>query len=345
MKTIFLSIICLLFSAFSYSQEPGNPGGDHTPTVNIDGLLYKLSETTHTAMVANENSWEGELVIPEQVNYEGNSYVVNRIEWCAFDNCKTLTKVRIPKTVSDIRHYAQWEDCKNPFFGCTALESIEVDEGNPNMCSVDGVLFNKDMTRLFCYPAGARNEAYIVPDGVTWLGVDAFSHNPYLLSVKMPNSVTYMSVGVYSECVNLKTVRLSESLEYIPAYSFDKCESMKILDIPESVQGFEEGVFRWTHFEEIVIRGTFPNGLRYDTFYFMDDATILYVQPSEIEKFKEVFHGTVLPLEEYTDVKPIELHQPSSSVFDLQGRRLDSQPTNKGLYIQNGKKYVSLHSK
>ena len=342
MKTIFLSIICLLFSVFSYSQEPGNPGGDHTPTVNIDGLLYKLSETTHTAMVANENSWEGELVIPEQVNYEGNSYVVNRIEWCAFDNCKTLTKVRIPKTVSDIRHYAQWEDCKNPFFGCTALESIEVDEGNPNMCSVDGVLFNKDMTRLFCYPAGARNETYIVPDGVTWLGMDAFARNPYLLSVKMPNSVTYMSGGVYSECVNLKTVRLSESLEYFPAYSFDRCESMKILDIPESVQGFGEGVFRWTHFEKIVIRGTFPYGLHYETFYLMDDATILYVQPSEIEKFKNLttFHGTVLPLEEYTDVKPIELHQPSYSVFDLQGRRLDSQPTNKGIYIQNGKKVV-----
>ena len=140
----------------------------------------------------------------------------------------------------------------------------------------------------------------------------------------------------------MKTVRLSENITYIEAYSFDKCESMKILDIPESVQGFGESVFRWTHFEKIVIRGTFPNGLRDDTFYFMDDATILYVQPSEIEKFKKVktFHGTVLPLEEYTDVKQIELHQLSGSVYDLQGRRLDGLPTNKGIYIQNGKKVV-----
>jgi hypothetical protein len=45
-------------------------------------------------------------------------------------------------------------------------------------------------------------------------------------------------------------------------------------------------------------------------------------------------------LEEYTDVKQIELHQLSGSVYDLQGRRLDGLPTNKGIYIQNGKKIV-----
>ena len=31
---------------------------------------------------------------------------------------------------------------------------------------------------------------------------------------------------------------------------------------------------------------------------------------------------------------------PVNSFFDLQGRRLDGQPRNKGIYIQNGKKVV-----
>jgi hypothetical protein len=62
---------------------------------------------------------------------------------------------------------------------------------------------------------------------------------------------------------------------------------------------FEERVFSWSPIKTIVIRGTFPEGLRSDTFYFMDDEVIIYVQPSEIEKFKKVFKGTVLSLSDW----------------------------------------------
>ena len=38
------------------------------------------------------------------------------------------------------------------FYSCWALQNIEVDENNPNYCDVDGVLYNKDMTEILCYP-------------------------------------------------------------------------------------------------------------------------------------------------------------------------------------------------
>ena len=303
MKRTLLPIVILFLSAMVYAQESGEPGGDHTPTVTIDGLQYKLSEATNTAMVANANTWNGELVIPEEVNYEGKSYTVDRIEWLAFNSCKTLTKVRIPKTIVDIQHYSGYEDCKNPFTGCTSLESIEVDEANPNMCSVDGVLFNKDTTWLFCYPAGLRSETYTIPDGVTRLGGNAFAYNPYLLSVQMPNSVTRMAFGIFSNCKSLKSVQLSENIKFIEAYTFESCDNLRFLDIPESVTGFAEGVFRWSPLETILIRGTFPDGLRYDTFYNLDEErTVIYCYPSEIDKFKTVFKGTVLPLGDWTGI-------------------------------------------
>ena len=182
------------------------------------------------------------------------------------------------------------------------------------MSSVDGVLFNKDKTQLYCYPAGARRENYTVPDGVTWTGGDAFAYNSYLQSVTLPNSVAEINFDIFSNCTNLKSVKLSESITYIPASSFEKCESLKFLEIPESVSGFAESVFRWSPIDTIVIRGTFPNGLRYDTFYFMDESTVIYVQASEVEKFKQVFHGTVLPLEEYHP-KPIY------NTFVVEGKR------------------------
>ena len=207
MSKISLLFVCLLLSTVLLAQDdvPGPPGGDNTPTVTIGGLMYKLNKQKLSAMVANGNKWEGELVIPEQVTHEGETYTVDKIE------------------VTDIVHYALWDECKNPFYGCTSLESIEVDEANPSMCSVDGVLFNKDRTRLYCYPAGARNESYSVPQSVTWLGMDAFARNAYLLSVEVPNSVTFISAGTFSGCRNLNAVKLSKNIRHIAAYTFENC--------------------------------------------------------------------------------------------------------------------------
>lgn len=294
MKIRGLSFCILFLSTMVYAQETGS-----VLKVAIDGLIYKLNSKTHTAMVANANSWEGELDIPEQVAYNDETYTVDRIEWLAFDFCKTLTKVRIPKTVVKIQHYDGYEACKNPFRNCTSLENIEVDEANPSMCSVNGVLFSKDKTQLYCYPAGAKRGTYSVPDGVKWLCGNAFAFNSYLTSIYMPNSVTNMAFGTFSNCKSLNSIRLSENIKQISAYTFEKCESLHFLDFPESVMSFAESVFRWSPIKTIVIRGTFPEGLRSDTFYFMDDEVIIYVQPSEVEKFKKVFTGTVLPLSDW----------------------------------------------
>ena len=44
-----------------------------------DGLKYVLY-SDHTAMITNDNQWEGELDIPEQVTYKGEVYTVNSLE-------------------------------------------------------------------------------------------------------------------------------------------------------------------------------------------------------------------------------------------------------------------------
>lgn len=341
---VLLLLLCIFYGNILYAQndEPDSP-----EKVNIDGLQYYLFECSHTAMVANANSWEGELVIPEQVTYEEQKYTVNKIEWLAFSFCTTLTKVRIPKTVTDIQHYAGYDACKNPFNACTSLEAIEVDEENPSMCSVDGVLFNKDKSRLYCYPAGARATTYNVPDGVKWIGGSAFAHNDYLCTVAIPNSVTFLGFETFGSCRNLKSIRLSESLEYIDAYTFEKCESLRVLDIPQSVSGFAEGVFRWTHIDALVVRGIFSGNLRYDTFYSVSNSMIIYAQTSEIPKFKRVFSGTVLPLEEYdaSIYTPVNNISPSLTkggfIYDLQGRKLPGKPSH-GIYIEDGKKKVTV---
>ena len=55
------------------------------------------------------------------------------------------------------------------FGGCEGLEAINVEEGNPNYSSIDGVLYNKDKTTLIKAP-DCLTGVFTIPEGVTVLG-------------------------------------------------------------------------------------------------------------------------------------------------------------------------------
>jgi len=80
--------------------------------------------------------------------------------------CYKLKEIRIPKTLTRIGEAA--------FGTFINLEKYVVDPGNPNYCSdADGVLFNKDKTKLLFYPT-ARQGEYTIPSTVTYIGKMAF---------------------------------------------------------------------------------------------------------------------------------------------------------------------------
>ena len=182
-KTILaLAILsCIIFSCDKEGE--GNP-------VTIDGLNYYLY--SQSAVIDWGNTASGVLVIPSEVNYNGKKYIVKGMAAGAFTRCTELTKVIIPKTIDQIVNHgfngmngAISPDYMNPFAGCTAL-----DKDNPIMCSVDGVLFSKDKTRLYAYPAGAKRESYTIPESVTWIGANAFAVSQNLSTLIFRGTVT-----------------------------------------------------------------------------------------------------------------------------------------------------------
>ena len=228
----FILLYSLLLSGITKAQ-----------TVTVDKLNYILSRTTNEAMLDNGNTWEGELTIPSDISYDNIMYDVTRIKWLAFYQCKTITGVYIPRTVCEIYHDNDYDACKNPFIGCTALQSIDVDEENGWMCDVDGVLFDKNKTALYAYPAGKTDMTYTIADGVTWIGGNAFAHNTYLRAVEIPNSVTTLNFGVFEGCRSLETIKIPDNLRYIEAGMFKDCVSMESIDIPEGVENIAEQTF------------------------------------------------------------------------------------------------------
>jgi len=99
----------------------------------------------------------------------------------AFENCTKLTGITIPNSVISIGNSA--------FGSCTNLTAINVDSGNTNYSSDNGVLYNKTKTTLVAYLPG-KSGAFTIPNSVTSIGGWAFSSCIKLTGITIPNSVT-----------------------------------------------------------------------------------------------------------------------------------------------------------
>ena len=137
----------------------------------------------------------------------------------AFSGCENLMSISISANVADIQSIA--------FAGCKKLTSIEVDSNNENYSSINGVLFDKNITELVCYPAGKNDASYTVPNTVKSFAYGSFYDCENLTSVIIPNGVTSIGGASFWNCKNLKSIVIPKSVTKIDLFSFNGCESLK----------------------------------------------------------------------------------------------------------------------
>ncbi len=210
----------------------------------------------------------------------------------AFRHCIKLTSITVPDSVTHIGNYA--------FGGCLNLTSINVEENNPNYCSVDGVLFNKDKTILIQYPANKNSKSYVIPDSVTSIADYAFEGCTNLTSVILPESVTNIGVYSFSGCTNLASIVIPNSVTNIGYDAFCNCTSLTSITIPDSVTKI--GVYAFSDCSKLTSIDVDKNNPSYcsiDGVLFNKDKTILIQYPANKNSKSYIIPDSVTSIADY----------------------------------------------
>ena len=151
----------------------------------------------------------------------------------AFDHCSGLEneKIVIPASVKtiggdhDVKTNTGYGD--HVFYDAgkdSSLKAFEVSAENPYFCAVDGVLYDKALTRLIAYPRGKTDTELILPDTVTQLDALSFSRPAYLKRLYLPDNFV-VSTDIPANSLNTDGNTLSIAL-----YTFTGLEEIAVSD-------------------------------------------------------------------------------------------------------------------
>lgn len=152
----------------------------------------------------------------------------------AFRGCIGLTEFTIPAGVTVIG--------KKVFLECTNLRSITVEPNSGSFRSVDGVLFDKQVTTLRQCPAGRAGE-FTIPPGVDRIEELAFADCAGLTAVDIPATVTTIWSEAFRNCSGLSRVTIPPRMTRIQSGIFSYCTSLTDVSIPEGVFEISSNAF------------------------------------------------------------------------------------------------------
>lgn len=211
-----------VFEDTSYNSLTGVP---KTYTDEDNGVKYKVYNEAAIAMLSGSydprgNTHKNEITVSEEVNG------VPVTEY--WSNVVDVDVVHLPKTIKKLRYSDDLAGDNCAYY--------DIDEDNPYLTSVDGIIYNKDMTKLVRVPKRYENKNIVIPDGVKIIGDWALFSLKNVESVELPDSVEMIKEHAFAFSDKLKSVKLSENLDIIGDTAFMGCTALEDITLPDSVK-------------------------------------------------------------------------------------------------------------
>ena len=209
----------------------------------------KVEKPYISTIKADDGTTITDVVIPYQVEYDGNMYEVIGINENAFYSgypaATKYTSFVLPNTITSIGHYAFADASSltsvtipasvtsidyNAFDGCSSLTSITIPD---SVTSISGYAFY-----------GCTSLASItIPDSVISIEEWAFGGCTSLTSVTIPDSVISIEQGAFWDCSSLTSITIPDSVTSIGHYAFEGASSLTSVTIPTSVTSISSYAF------------------------------------------------------------------------------------------------------
>lgn len=211
-----------------------------------NGVLYNTSEGEKELTVYPAGKKDKTFSVPDDVTSIGqnafayceyitsikfsNSSSLRSIRQAAFYRCTALKSFRVPGNVEVIEN--------NVFVMCEKLSAITADAKNKYFANIGGVLFDKSGETLLIFPAGMREEEYVVPASVKTLAYESFCYclNLKVVTFEEGSKLSVIKDSAFYNCEELTYLALPDSLHTIEKYAFLDCVKLPFIYIPENVK-------------------------------------------------------------------------------------------------------------
>lgn len=209
--------------------------------LQIGDLYYWVDYNSKTASVATGGFgyYKGDIIVPDTITYDGNTYYVISLGRSAFHDCSELTSIKLGKYITAFGDQA-FNGCSAlkelvipaavnsmglyVFHNCPGLERIIVEEGNSKYDSRDNcnAIIQSDINSIIL---GCKNT--IIPTSVVGIGEEAFNNCIGLKSITIPSNISVIGYNAFMDCTGLNEITLSPNIKTIKSGAFYNCTGIK----------------------------------------------------------------------------------------------------------------------
>ncbi len=210
---------------------------------SYDGSRYTVDDVITTDLFADCINLRN-ISLPASATY---------MERDALARCTLIENLTIPANITGLL----------PSSGCMALKAIEVSAANSNFASVDGVLFDSDVTQVLWFPLGKTGH-YSLPPTVTSIAKSAFAGTS-ITSLEIPPSVTEIGNGAFAGS-SLLEISLPDNITIIPTALFQNSSVLQTVKLGSSTELLGSYVFDGTSITDLYISAKIPPVTSADSF-------------------------------------------------------------------------------